>query len=1810
MRVSNLRAAALAATILSVACSSSPREAEPADASVDVASTPVQRAELAPSASARERAAELARLTRIMVAENAPPTREPIIGKGLVTAFEIEGTQIVPRVPAGGVDVRLPKRANDPVWLRDASSGVELAFTLNGAKPTEVEVADGIALYAKATADGSDIVHRVRGDGTEDYIVLEKKPTREELRYTVDVRKVAGVRRIANVVEFLTKAGRPALRVATPFVVDAKGDTHEATVRVDGCVVLTDESAPAPSPGSDTCEISVSWSIADRPACAATKCDELAYPVVVDPLWSSAGTMATPRRLFALAAISRDVLIGGDNYLAIGGLNGTAVLSSCEQWDYATNLWKPGPTLTQARYGHTVNALADSSLLVAGGMTIASPETATVKAELLPYVSSTGEHATAWSATDDMKTARAYHTATKLLGNIIFVAGGHSGVALSAAEWYDPAQPIGSKWLLRASMGAARRLHTGTLLSGGGGRVLVTGGSGGGELSTAETYFPSDNTWTTLASRMTSARQRHAAIALSGTRVLLAGGYSGTATLSSADIFDFGSGPGTFAATVAMSVPRQMFTLSTLYGGRYLAAGGWSPMQSTGEVFIDGTTKSWAPAEVMSSMRGQHAAVTVSSGGVLVAGGVTTDTLTTTNSAQLFRLLTDGASCTDARVCSSGYCVNGACCSTSSCPTGSTCNYVGAAGSCRKNIGQPCAANGECGSYRCADGVCCNTTCGGSCDRCNLTGYVGTCRNAALGTPGNPACANNFVCNGATGACPTSCTGDQMCASGYYCTSGACVAKLGLGATCTSNNQCALGNCIDGFCCNNACGGACDRCNLATKGTCSNAAAGTVGSPTCGGYLCNGSTATCPTSCTADTNCASGYYCNGTTCVAKKADGVACVDKKECVSTFCADGYCCNSACSNACDRCNLTGLRGSCSNALAGASGEPTACAGNLVCTGGAPTCPTTCSSDSHCVSTHYCSGTTCLAKKANGVACTLWNQCSSGNCADGVCCNAACDQACDRCNLTGSVGTCQNAPSGSAGSPVCAGSLTCTGTTPTCPGGCTTDASCASGSYCSGGTCLAKKPAGATCTAINQCSSNFCVDGVCCGTACSGACDRCNITAGGVCTNVTAGTPGSPACMSSFVCNGSSGACPTTCTSDSHCVGTHYCVGGACVVKKTTGATCTGGNQCASGNCVDGVCCNTACTASCDRCNLTGSLGTCGNAAAGTPGQPACPDALVCAGGSATCPTTCASDAGCASGYFCNAGTCTLRKSNGDACSTATQCVSGFCIDGVCCNSACAGACMGCSATVKGQGANGVCEAVRAGTDPKDSCAADSVNPCGDDGACNGSGACRKHSYGTPCGATTCVSTDTTKGRICDGIGTCVDSLGTSCAPYVCKGSACVTPCVTSDDCVTGFFCAGGTCLKKRTQGELCGANADCTTGFCVDGVCCNSACTGSCLACGEGMKEDGSAAGTCGPAKKGSDPRDECTDEGPLTCGRTGTCDGKGACALYASGTLCGTTACESNTAVRNACDGAGVCARTAKDCLAYKCIDAVCATTCTIDDDCGSNAYCNVTTSECVARKPKGDACAEGRTCATGYCVDGVCCDAACGGQCEACDTTGTCVPVSGKPRGARPACPDTGSANVCEARACNGSERATCEGLAGSSVTCAAAKCSNGVASLAAKCDGSGKCETQVEVKCEPYVCFGDRCGTAPCATDDDCSAKFRCDPVKKDCVPKDAALCSADNRKLIGADGREVDCAPYTCEGGKCLQQCTGSAQCAPAFVCETALSPPQCVAQPSEGGDDGGCGCSTPGRSGEGAASIVALLGMLVARRRRRART
>jgi hypothetical protein len=254
---------------------------------------------------------------------------------------------------------------------------------------------------------------------------------------------------------------------------------------------------------------------------------------------------------------------------------------------------------------------------------------------------------------------------------------------------------------------------------------------------------------------------------------------------------------------------------------------------------------------------------------------------------------------------------------------------------------------------------------------------------------------------------------------------------------------------------------------------------------------------------------------------------------------------------------------------------------------------------------------------------------------------------------------------------------------------------------------------------------------------------------------------------------------------------------------------------------------------------------------------------------------------------------------------------------------------------------------------------------------------------------------------------------------------------------------------------------------------------------------------------------------------------------------------------------------------------------------------------------------GTACMASADCATGFCVDGVCCNVACGGQCEACAVAGSlgvCTPVLGLPYGARPACSDGGS--LCAARMCDGSNRSACMGFKnGASVVCAAGSCADGVASLESRCDGAGACPAVTKVSCAPYACDVTGCKTA-CASSADCGAGFVCGSGK--CLAVSAS-CSADGTLAISSSGQTYDCSPYRCgSSGTCNTACTSNSDCSSPNVCDTATG--RCKDPNDKGlatpGQSTSSGCAlSRGRDLEASAVALAfgaLLGLGLMRRRR----
>jgi hypothetical protein len=188
-----------------------------------------------------------------------------------------------------------------------------------------------------------------------------------------------------------------------------------------------------------------------------------------------------------------------------------------------------------------------------------------------------------------------------------------------------------------------------------------------------------------------------------------------------------------------------------------------------------------------------------------------------------------------------------------------------------------------------------------------------------------------------------------------------------------------------------------------------------------------------------------------------------------------------------------------------------------------------------------------------------------------------------------------------------------------------------------------------------------------------------------------------------------------------------------------------------------------------------------------------------------------------------------------------------------------------------------------------------------------------------------------------------------------------------------------------------------------------------------------------------------------------------------------------------------------------------------------------------------------ACAYDAECATGFCVDDVCCDRRCDGKCEGCT-------AKRKTSGDDGACGAVPPGRDIAGR-CFSQLGVTCtEGL-----ECATGFCAQGVC-----CDSSctGECQA-----CDQ----ADRAGL--------------CSPIKEGAC---GAACDGDHTlKQTGAP--DVDCAPFKCEGPRCKNTCASVKDCAAPFVCNLDG---QCAA-PTEptAGTGGVCGCHVLGGASTGSA-------------------
>jgi hypothetical protein len=207
-----------------------------------------------------------------------------------------------------------------------------------------------------------------------------------------------------------------------------------------------------------------------------------------------------------------------------------------EVLDPVTGRFNPTRAMPISRFDGAAAPLQDGRALFAGGF----DDNYDASATSVVYDPASAD----FSAVGSMVTARAWNSATQLRDGRVLVAGGATSnfESLSSTEVYDP---VKATFSAGGPMSTGRSKHTATLLADG--RVLICGGYGpkiqsdAQFLASAELYDPLKGTFVAAGS-MKDARVGHTATLLSDGRVLVAGGADKFGVLSSAEVFDPGTG--------------------------------------------------------------------------------------------------------------------------------------------------------------------------------------------------------------------------------------------------------------------------------------------------------------------------------------------------------------------------------------------------------------------------------------------------------------------------------------------------------------------------------------------------------------------------------------------------------------------------------------------------------------------------------------------------------------------------------------------------------------------------------------------------------------------------------------------------------------------------------------------------------------------------------------------------------------------------------------------------------------------------------------------------------------------------------------------------------------------------------------------------------------------------------------------------------------------------------------------------------------------------------------------------------------------
>lgn len=737
-------------------------------------------------------------------------------------------------------------------------------------------------------------------------------------------------------------------------------------------------------------------------------------------------------------------LLPDGNVLILGALDATGA-SSAELYNPATGTFSAvAESLTAARSGHTATLLPNGNVLIIGGEQ--------ASAEL--YLAGSSAQRTSFENGPTMTTGRTEHTETTLNDGRVLFAGGELfslGVTQSAEIFDEATQSFADG----GAMQVVRRRHTATLLQDG--RVLLTGGSDGTTpLSSAELWSATGSSGTfTMAAALSTARENHTATVMADGRVLITGGTNASGGLASAEIFDPASDA--FSQPIPMLAPMSGHEATLLRSGKVLVLGG-----SHAELF-DPSTETFAAAASPGTTHADVQLQTLSDGRVLAIGG---DTL----AGELFDpkletfVFTQDAAVNRVRAASAllptgqALILGGQIEATEPPTLQSAETFDAGAGTSggfalTQNLVAPLTGHRATvlgsGAVLVTGGVSCTTICvdfphaatqlfefGNDPFRPTLSNAPTTVEAGTSAT----ITGTRFRGPDASGGQTKASTSNQpivfwqplngpgvvigrttawsdtslnwvppattfnglgwlrVAVNGMVSTGRVVeIRPAGLGVPCEFDAECGSGSCADGVCCDAVCDGACEGCTAERKGAGEDGQCGEI-----------------PPALSLDDFCV-------------VSSGGPCTEAAECESGFCADGLCCQSACEQQCEACDVAGSLGICVPVTGLPHGERAACdnagvddpcdfaicdgqqraecagtvgpCGEFAC--GPEACLESCTGNDECATGYHCDNGTCVAGQCDGATATTADgeivDCSPYTCRPDGTCKTSCSDVSD---------------------------------------------------------------------------------------------------------------------------------------------------------------------------------------------------------------------------------------------------------------------------------------------------------------------------------------------------------------------------------------------------------------------------------------------------------------------------------------------------------------------------------------------------------------------------------------------------------------------------------------------------------------------------------------------------------------------------------------------------------------------------------------------------------------------------------------------